>query len=158
MPSKHKTSEGTTSVAELWVPAEFLGRLVKGPMTQDEAEAVCWSRKKVVIERVMGAELSQHHGYAQGEAKPIEQANHRNGRTGKTASTDNGPVRIELPRDRAGSFEPWIIPKRERRFTGFDEKIVAMYFRGMTVREIHVFSGRDERHRGVAGVHQHRHQ
>ena len=50
--------------------------------------------------------------------------------------TDDGPVRIEMPRDREGSFEPLLIPKHERRFTGFDDKIIAMYARGMTVREI----------------------
>jgi putative transposase len=50
--------------------------------------------------------------------------------------TDDGPLRIEVPRDRAGSFEPVLIPKHERRFTGFDDKIVVMYARGTTVREI----------------------
>jgi transposase-like protein len=53
--------------------------------------------------------------------------------------TDDGPLRIEVPRDRAGSFEPVLIPKHERRFTGFDDKIVAMYARGMTMREIQGF-------------------
>ena len=53
--------------------------------------------------------------------------------------TDEGPVRIEVPRDREGSFEPVLIPKHERRFTGFDDKIVAMYARGMTMREIQGF-------------------
>ena len=53
--------------------------------------------------------------------------------------TEDGPLRIEVPRDRAGSFEPILIPKHERRFTGFDDKIVAMYARGMTVREIRGF-------------------
>ena len=139
MPSKRKKSEGTTSVPELKVPAEFLDQLVKGPMTQGEVEAVCRSLKKAVIERAMGAELSQHLGYSPGESKPADQDNHRNGTTGKTVLTDDGPVRIEVPRDRAGSFEPQIIPKHERRFTGFDDKIVAMYARGMTVREIQGF-------------------
>ena len=50
--------------------------------------------------------------------------------------TDDGPLRIEVPRDRAGSFEPVLIPKHERRFTGFDDKVVALYARGMTMREI----------------------
>ena len=66
-------------------------------------------------------------------------ANQRNGSSGKTVLTDEGPVRIEVPRDRHGSFEPLLIPKHERRFTGFDDKIIAMYARGMTVREIQAF-------------------
>ncbi|MGV1015605.1 MAG: IS256 family transposase, partial [Methyloceanibacter sp.] len=94
---------------------------------------------KAVIERAMGGELTHHLGYSPGGAKPAEQANHRNGTTGKTVITDDGPVRIEVPRDRDGSFEPQIIPKHTRRFTGFDDKVIAMYARGMTVREIQGF-------------------
>jgi transposase-like protein len=139
MPSKRKKSDGAASAPELKVPAVLLDQLVKGPMTQEEVEAVCRSLKKAVIERAMGAEMTEHLGYSPGEAKPADQDNHRNGTTGKTVLTDDGPVRIEVPRDRAGSFEPQIIPKHERRFTGFDEKIVAMYARGMTVREIQGF-------------------
>lgn len=62
--------------------------------------------------------------------------NHRNGRSGKTVLTDEGPLRIDVPRDRTGTFEPQLIPKHERRFAGFDDRIVSMYARGMTVREI----------------------
>ncbi|UXH76538.1 IS256 family transposase [Roseateles amylovorans] len=62
--------------------------------------------------------------------------NHRNGKGSKTVVTDVGALRIDVPRDREGSFEPQIIGKHERRFTGFDDKIIAMYARGMTVREI----------------------
>jgi transposase-like protein len=139
MPNKRKKSDRAASAPELTVPAALLDQLVTGPMTQDEVETVCRSLKKAVIERAMGAEMSQHLGYAPGDPKPGDQANHRNGTTGKTVLTDDGPVRIEVPRDRAGSFEPQIIPKHERRFTGFDEKIVAMYARGMTIREIQGF-------------------
>jgi transposase-like protein len=139
MPNKRKKSDGAASAPEFKVPAALLDELVKGPMTQGEVEAVCRSLKKAVIERAMGAELTDHLGYSPGDPKPADQANHRNGTTGKTVLTDDGPVRIEVPRDRAGSFEPQIIPKHERRFTGFDEKIVAMYARGMTVREIQGF-------------------
>jgi transposase-like protein len=95
--------------------------------------------KKALIERVLGAELSHHLGYLPGAAKPEEASNHRNGASAKTVLTEEGPLRIEVPRDREGSFEPLLIPKHERRFTGFDDKIVAMYARGMTVREIQAF-------------------
>jgi len=108
-------------------------------MTAAEVESVCRSFKQAFLQRAMGAEMTQHLGYGPGEAKPDGQANHRNGTTGKTVLTDDGAVRIEVPRDRDGSFEPQIIPKHARRFTGFDEKIVAMYARGMTVREIQGF-------------------
>jgi putative transposase len=94
-----------------------------------------------VIERALGAEMSYHLGYRAGAAKPERTTNHRNGNSGKTVLTDDGPLRIEVPRDRDGSFEPQLIGKHERRFTGFDDKIVAMYARGMTVREIQGFLG-----------------
>ena len=92
-----------------------------------------------MIERILGAELSHHLGYPPGADKPGEVSNHRNGATGKTVLTEDGPLRIDVPRDRQGSFEPLLIPKHERRFTGFDDKIVAMYARGMTIREIQGF-------------------
>jgi putative transposase len=87
----------------------------------------------------MGAEMNLHLGYRPGDPKPAGQANERNGASGKTVITDRGPVRVDLPRDRDGSFEPILIPKHERRFTGFDDKIIAMYARGMSVREIQGF-------------------
>ena len=136
MPIKHKRAKGLSREPEVRIPAELLDHVVQGPMTAGEVNAVCRALKKAVIERAMGAELNQHLGYAPGEGRPDGQGNHRNGTSGKTVLTDDGPVRIEVPRDRAGSFEPQIIPKHERRFTGFDDKIVAMYARGMTVREI----------------------
>ena len=140
MPSKtSKRASRARSGLESSVPSELLDALIKGPMTQAEVESICRDLKKAVIERAMSAEMSQHLGYSPGEAKPPEQSNHRNGSSPKTVLTDDGPVRIEVPRDRAGSFEPQIIPKHERRFTGFDDKIVAMYARGMTIREIQGF-------------------
>jgi len=65
--------------------------------------------------------------------------NHRNGTSGKTVLTDDGPLAIEVPRDREGTVEPQLIGKHERRFTGFDGKVVALYARGLTVREIQAF-------------------
>lgn len=89
-----------------------------------------------LVERAMGAELTGHLGYEPGGAPPGGLGNARNGATPKTLETEQGPVRIEAPRDRRGSFEPQIVKKRQRRFAGFDEKIVAMYARGMTTRDI----------------------
>lgn len=92
--------------------------------------------EKALIERALGAELSHHLGYRPGATKPEDAGNHRDGASGKTVLTQDGPLRIEVHRDRAGSFAPVLIPRHERRFTGFDDKIVAMYARGTTVREI----------------------
>jgi putative transposase len=121
------------------IPPELLDQLVKGPMTAETVEDVSRAFKKALIERALGAEMSHHLGYAIGAQKPETGTNHRNGTSGKTVLTDDGPLRIEVPRDREGEFEPRLIGKHERRFTGFDDKIIAMYARGMTVREIQGF-------------------
>jgi putative transposase len=107
--------------------------------TLSEVQDLFLSFQKAVIERAMGAEMNLHLGYRPGDQKPAGQANERHGASGKTVITDHGPVRVDLPRDRDGSFEPILIPKHERRFTGFDDKIIAMYARGMSVREIQAF-------------------
>ena len=95
--------------------------------------------KKALIERALGAELSHHLGYAPGSTRPEEAADQRTGKSTKTVPIEDGSLRIEVPSDRTGSFEPILILKHERRFTGFDDKIVAMYARDMTVREIQGF-------------------
>jgi transposase-like protein len=95
--------------------------------------------KKAVIERALGGELTHHLGYPPGATKPDENGNHRNGSSAKTVLTDEGALRIDIARDRQGSFEPQLIGKHERRFTGFDDKIIAMYARGMTMREVQAF-------------------
>lgn len=121
------------------IPSALLDEVVKGPMSPAQVQAVFQSFKKAVIERAMGAEMTHHLGYEEGAPRPDGQTNHRNGSTDKTVLTDEGPVRITVPRDRDGAFAPILIPKHARRFTGFDDKIVAMYARGMTVREIQGF-------------------
>ena len=122
------------------IPAEVLDQIVRdGPLTAAEVETATRRFKKALIERALGAELSHHLGYGPGAPKPDDTTNHRNGRSGKTVLTDDGPVAIEVPRDRDGTFEPQIIPKHERRFTGFDDKVIALYARGLTVREIQAF-------------------
>jgi len=118
------------------VPKELIDQFVTGPMSAESINLASVAFKKALIERALNAELSHHLGYAPGADKPDLAENHRNGSSGKTLLTDDGRLRIDVPRDRAGSFEPLLIPKHERRFTGFDDKIIAMYARGMTVREI----------------------
>jgi len=120
-------------------PPELLDSIVKGPMTPEAVQDAMLVFNKALIERALGAEMNHHLGYAAGEDKPDEATNHRNGSSGKTVLTDKGPVRIDVPRDREGDFEPKLIAKHERHFTGFDDKIIAMYARGMTVREIQGF-------------------
>ena len=127
MPRKKKTPVVTPAID---LPKEFLEKLIPGPMDAAGVEAVFQQLKKAVIERALGAELGVHLSEQGGLG------NHRNGRSGKTVLTDEGPLRIDVPRDRTGTFEPQLIPKHERRFAGFDERIVSMYARGMTVREI----------------------
>ena len=122
------------------IPKEVLDQIVaEGPMTAEQVNLTMMALKKALIERALGGELSHHLGYPPGAGRPAEATNHRNGASAKTVQTEDGALRIEVPRDRAGSFEPLLIPKHERRFTGFDDKIVAMYARGMTVREIQGF-------------------
>lgn len=140
MPRKPKSSTSDAPLA--LIPAEILDQFVpQGPMTPEELDAVVRRFKKAIIERALGGEMSHHLGYARGGGKPEESTNHRNGTSGKTGLTDDGPLALEIPRDRAGTFEPRLIGKHERRFTGFDDKVIALYARGLTVREIQAFLG-----------------
>ena len=135
----HKTNPAEQAGVLPKIPAELLDQLVKGPMTPEAVQDASQAFKKALIERVLVAEMSHHLGYAAGAQKPSTVSNHRNGKSGKTVLTDEGPLRIEVPRDREGEFEPKLIGKHERRFIDFDDKIIALYARGMTVREIQGF-------------------
>jgi transposase-like protein len=138
MPRKTKRPAGEAPPAP--VPAEVLDQFVQqGPLTPEEVEAAVRRFKKAVIERALGAELTHHLGYPPGGTKPAATTNHRHGTSDKTVLTDDGPLPLEIPRDRDGSFEPRLIGKHERRFTGFDDKILALYARGLTVREIQAY-------------------
>jgi putative transposase len=138
MPSKSNKLAATAASLPT-VPNELVDQFVSGPMTAEAVNDACLAFKKALIERALGAELSHHLGYSAGAAKPEAADNHRNGSTGKTLLSDVGKLRIEVPRDRNGSFAPLLIPKHQRRFTGFDDKIIGLYARGMTVREIQAF-------------------
>lgn len=113
-----------------------LDQLVGETRTMEALDGVFRQLKKALIERALDAELTEHLGYGRGEAKPDTQANHRNGATPKTVRTEEGEIPLAIPRDRAGTFEPQLVPKGVRRLPGFDAKVLALYARGLTVREI----------------------
>jgi len=98
---------------------------------------------KRLYERVLGVEMTHYLGYEKGQAPKLEakqeRANHRNGTSKKTIVSEDGKLELEVPRDRTGEFEPQFIRKGQRRFGGFDSKIIAMYAQGMSVREIKRF-------------------
>ena len=85
--------------------------------------------KKALIERALGAELTDHLGYEKGDRSGRGSGNSRNGISAKTVLTEDGELDIEVPRDRAGSFEPQLIAKGQTRFDGFDDKIISLYAR-----------------------------
>lgn len=94
---------------------------------------------KKVAERALEAEMEAHLGYAPNEVTGNNSGNSRNGKTKKTVRSTNGDVELDMPRDRNGSFEPKLVRKGERQLNGFDERIVALYARGMTTRDIQAY-------------------
>ena len=138
MRRKRKSLTPDTPLAP--VAGEILDQFVRqGPISPEELDDAVRRFKKALIERALGGELTHHLGYPPGGEKPDDTTNHRNGTGSKTVLTDDGSLTIAVPRDRDGTFEPRLIAKHERRFTGFDDKILALYARGMTVREIQGF-------------------
>src|SRR6266487_2736306 len=121
------------------ITAELLDQLLANyekPEDLTGADGLFKQLKKALIERALGAELSDHLGYEKGDPAGRGSGNSRNGTSAKTILTEDGEIDIAVPRDRAGSFEPLLIAKGQRRFDGFDDKILSLYARGMTVREI----------------------
>jgi len=91
---------------------------------------------KAVLERALNAELTHHLGYERHDPAGNNSGNSRNGTSSKTLKGEFGELELEIPRDRTSTFEPQILPKHQTRFTGFDDKIISMYARGMTTRDI----------------------
>jgi Transposase, Mutator family len=91
---------------------------------------------KAVLERALAEEMTGHLGYDKHDAAGRGSGNNRNGSTGKTVLTDIGAVDLAVPRDRNGTFEPQIVRKGQTRLKGFNERIIALYARGMTTRDI----------------------
>lgn len=91
---------------------------------------------KALLETALNSELTEHLGYEKNALSGKNNSNFRNGKSHKTLKTDQGNMELSIPRDRQSDFEPQIVPKGQRRFTSFDDKILSMYARGMTVRDI----------------------
>ena len=126
-------------MGEMEIPDELIDQLLgeyTGPGQLTGPDGLINQLRKRLIERAAGAELEQHLGYPAGAEVPEGQPNRRNGTSSKTLRTVDGPLSVELPRDRDASFEPQVVPKHARSFDGFDDQILALYAGGMTTREI----------------------
>jgi putative transposase len=118
---------------------ELIDELLAGARTEEEIVGpggLLADLTRRLVERALSAELTEHVGYEPHHEPPGGAGNTRNGTTPKTLVTEHGPVRIKTPRDRDSSFDPKIVGKGQRRFHGFDDKILALYSRGLSVRDI----------------------
>ncbi|MBV9311957.1 MAG: IS256 family transposase [Solirubrobacterales bacterium] len=121
------------------LPDELVDELLAGAKTEEEIVGpggLLSQLTKRLVERAMEVELTDHLGYEPHQEPPGGVGNTRNGSIPKTLATEHGRVEIKSPRDRQGSFEPKIVRKRQRRFEGFDDKILALYSRGLSTRDI----------------------
>jgi putative transposase len=115
---------------------ELLDELLKQGRTAEDVNSLLQQITKAVLERALQGELTEHLGYSKHDPAGINTGNSRNGATRKTLQGDLGEIELETPRDRNGEFSPQLIKKNQTRWTGFDDKILSMYARGMTTREI----------------------
>ena len=114
-------------MGDMEIPDELIDQLLgeyQGPEQLTGPDGLINQLRKRLIERAAGVELEQHLGYPPGAEPPEGQPNRRNGVSSKTLRTVDGPLSVELPRDRDASFEPRIVPKHARSFDGFDEQIL----------------------------------
>ena len=108
----------------------------KGPEDLLGENGILKELTKELVETALVAELTDHLGYRKHEKNEKPDGNRRNGTNGKTVRSDDGAMEIDVPRDREGTFEPRLISKHQREMPGFSDKILSMYARGMTNREI----------------------
>src|SRR5690606_29374464 len=112
----------------------FAREAAKGIKTQEDLNDFRKILTKVTIETALNAELDEHLGYEKHEKGKA--SNSRNGSSRKQLRTEDGQFELETPRDREGSFEPQIVKKHQTRFTSMDDKILSLYAKGMSTREI----------------------
>ena len=117
----------------------LLDELLKGCRTPEDIlgqQGLLKQLTKRMVERALEAEMRDHLGYEPHAPEGRGTGNSRNGKTKKTVQSDAGQFEIEVPRDREGSFEPQLVRKRQRRLDGFDDKVLALYARGLSTRDI----------------------
>ena len=144
MPRRRKTavadvntspSRGTTSD----LPKELIDQLLAaagGGAGLTGPDGLLKKLTAALVNRALDAEMSEHLGYEAGQPPPDAQDNRRNGRRTKQVRTERGDMAVEVPRDRAGTFEPRLVGKHQRSFDGFDDQILSLYARGMSTRDI----------------------
>ncbi len=121
------------------ITPELLDELLKDYESPDDMfgnDGLLQQLTKAVLERALQGEMTHHLGYEKHSSAGQHTGNSRNGKSKKTIKGKRGQIEIEVPRDRASSFEPQLIKKGQTRFDGFDDKVISMYARGMTCREI----------------------
>lgn len=121
------------------IKREVLDELLSGVTSPDDLtgdDGLFRQLKKALMERALEGELTHHLGYSKGDPAGRRSGNSRNGHSKKTVLGDDGKIDLAIPRDRSGTFEPKLVPKGERRLDGFDGKVISLYARGLTVREI----------------------
>ncbi len=123
------------------IPTNIIDQILGNAKTEEDLfgkDGLLKQLSKQLMERILDAELTHHLGYEK-HGKQCTPDNARNGTRSKTVRTGNGEIDVNVPRDRAGDFEPALIPKRQRRLAGMNDKILSLYARGMTVRDIQSF-------------------
>ena len=135
----HSKGEIMTEEAKRVVPKELIDSLLAGYKKPEDLigeNGLLKQLTKLLVEKALDAEMTEHLGHDKNHPIQNSLGNARNGKSKKTLNGDFGELPIDVPRDRQGSFEPQLIPKHQTRWTGFDDKILSLYARGMTVREI----------------------
>lgn len=137
--SRELAKEQVIPRAKPLIRPELLDELLAvagGPSQLTGKDGLLKQLTAALVNRALDAEMSEHLGYEAKEEPPEEQSNRRNGHRTKKVRSDQGEIEVDVPRDREGSFEPQLVGKHQRHFNGFDEKILSMYARGMTTRDI----------------------
>ena len=135
----HSKGEIMTEEAKRVVPKELIDSLLAGYKKPEDLigeNGLLKQLTKLLVEKALDAEMTEHLGHDKNHPIQNSFGNARNGKSKKTLKGEFGELPIDVPRDRQGSFEPQLIPKHQTRWTGFDDKILSLYARGMTVREI----------------------